>query len=63
MKHILIILAMVFSTTSFAAEKTKPAPAAKPAVTKKCDPLKQKDCKKDAPSANKPIPKKKAEPK
>ncbi len=62
MKFLVTTLALVFASTVFSAEPTK-APAKKPAVEKKCDPLKQKDCKKAEPSANKPVPKKKIEPK
>ena len=71
MKSLMTIVLSVFALTSFAAEPAKApvvtpaakAPAKKPAAEKKCDPLKQKDCKKAEPSANKPVPKKQAEPK
>ena len=53
-------MALVFAGTAFAADPAKP-PAKKAPVEKKCDPLKQKDCTKAEPSANKPVPKKKAE--
>jgi len=60
MKSLILTMALVFAGTAFAAEPAKP-PAKKAPVEKKCDPLKQKDCTKAEPSANKPVPKKKAE--
>lgn len=50
----------MFGTSSFAAEPSKPAPKQE-AKKKSCDALKDKNCKKQAPSANKPVPKKKVD--
>lgn len=60
MKFLVATLALVFASTAFSAEPAK-VPSKKAPVEKKCDPLKQKDCVKAPPSANKPVPKKKTE--
>lgn len=65
MKQILLAVAIAFSSSLvYAAEpakkevkKEQKAPAAK----KPCDMLKDKNCDKAPPSANKPVPKKKKE--
>lgn len=57
----LLILALCFGITSvYAADPTK-AVQKQTAPKKNCDMLKDKNCNKAAPSANKPIPKKKSE--
>lgn len=66
-KSLIVALALVFSSASFAADATKAVQndpkkttqASKP--KKNCDMLKDKNCDKAPPSANKPIPKKKKE--
>jgi hypothetical protein len=65
MKHLLVLLALSFSTLTFAdvskaVQNDKPKVEQKKAPAKKnCDMLKDKNCDKAPPSANKPIPKKK----
>jgi|LauGreDrversion4_2_1035121.scaffolds.fasta_scaffold99169_4 hypothetical protein len=65
MKHLLVLLALSFSSVAFAdaskaVQNDKPAIEQKKAPAKKnCDMLKDKNCDKAPPSANKPIPKKK----
>jgi hypothetical protein len=66
MKHLLVLLALSFSSATFAVDATKAVQNDKPKVEQKkapakknCDMLKDKNCDKAPPSANKPIPKKK----
>lgn len=56
---IVLITALAFTAPSFAVESAKKPVTTAPA--KKCDMLKDKNCNKPAPSANKPVPKKKKE--
>jgi Cu/Ag efflux protein CusF len=61
MKSLIVALALMFSSVSFAAEPSKSVQKQTAPAKKQCDMLKDKNCDKAPPSANKPVPKKKKE--